>query len=436
VSVPAACAGAYAEVMRVLIAGGGVAGLEAALALRDLAGDKVDTMVLAPEEAFEVRALSVRDPFGLPRAQRHALAEVAADAGFALRHTSLASVETDRRIVHGDDGTQYDYDALVVAIGAAPRAALPRTVTFAGPSSADAVAGVLQDMEEGYAHRIAFVAPAGNTWPLPLYELALLTAERARSLNLDDVSITIVTPEESPLALFGAEASRAVSDLLREQGIEVLTETFVEPGGHGPSLGVGPGQRRVGVDRVVSLPLLEGPRIPGLPSDAAGFLPIDQHCRVLGVESVWAAGDGTTFPIKQGGIAAQQADAAAEDIAVLAGASIEARPFRPVLRGVLMTAAGPRWLRHAVAGGGGLSELAEHALWWPPTKVAGHYLAPYLQTREEEPAPAPEGDDGVTVEVDLDAHPPGAPHGRRRAVLADAEGAEGALELLAYDTPE
>ncbi|HEX8120556.1 MAG TPA: FAD-dependent oxidoreductase [Solirubrobacteraceae bacterium] len=422
--------------MRVLIAGGGVAGLEAALALRDLAGDKVDVLVLAPEETFEVRALSVRDPFGLPRAQRHALAEIGADAGFQLAHTGLASVEPERRIVHGDDGTQYDYDALIVAIGATPRASLPRTVTFTGPASAEAVAGVLQDMEEGYARRIAFVAPAGNTWPLPLYELALLTAERARSLNLDDVTITIVTPEETPLALFGPEASRAVAALLAEQDIDVLTETFVEPGAHGPALGVGPGQRRVGVDRVVSLPLLDGPRIPGLPADAAGFLPIDQHCRVLGIENVWAAGDGTTFPIKQGGIAAQQADAAAQDIAALAGASIEVRPFRPLLRGILMTASGPRWLRHAVSGGGGLSVLAEHALWWPPSKVAGHYLAPYLQTREEEPAPAPEGDDGVTVEVDLHAHPPGAPHGRRRAVLADADGPGGALELLAYDTPE
>lgn len=419
--------------MRVLIAGGGVAGLEAALALRDLAGDRVDVLVLAPEEAFEVRALSVRDPFGLPRAQRHVLADVARDAGFGVKRSTLASVEPAHRIVHATDGSRLEYDALLVAIGALPMAAMPRTVTFTGPGSADAVAGVLQDMEEGYARRIAFVAPAGNTWPLPLYELALLTAERARSVGLDDVEITVVTPEEAPLALFGPEASAAVAALLEERGIALLTETFVDAGAHAPVLGVGPGHERIGVDRVVSLPLLEGPRIPGLPSDAGGFIPVDAHCRVPGLDDVWAAGDGTAFPVKQGGIAAQQADAAAEQIAERAGAPVDPQPFRPVLRGMLLTAAGPRWLRRAVAGAGGDSTIAEHALWWPPTKVAGRYLAPYLDTREEAPAPPPE-DAGVAVEVEISSRPPGAAHGRRRAVLSEG-GTEGALELLAYDPP-
>jgi sulfide:quinone oxidoreductase len=422
--------------MRVLVAGGGVAGLEAALALRDLAGERVDVMVLAPEETFEVRALSVRDPFGLPRAQRHSLDEVAADAGFTLHRSTLGSVETDRRLAHATDGARLEYDALLVAIGARPVAALPRTVTFTGPASAEAVRGVLQDMEEGYARRIAFVAPAGNTWPLPLYELALLTAERAASLGLDDVGITVVTPEETPLAMFGAEASAAVEQLLRDRGIVLLSGTFVEPGAHGPSLGVGPGQRRVPVDRVVSLPLLEGPRVPGLPADAAGFIPIDEHCKVRGLDDVWAAGDGTTFPVKQGGIAAQQADAAAYAIAAHAGAGIVAEPFRPVLRGMLLTGTATLWMRHAVAGAGDVTALAEHALWWPPTKVAGHYLAPYLEAREEgTPSEPPPADAGVGVEVDLSAHPPGAPHGRRRAVLSDG-GPEGALELLAYEGPE
>ncbi|HEX8204873.1 MAG TPA: FAD-dependent oxidoreductase [Solirubrobacteraceae bacterium] len=417
--------------MRVLIAGGGVAGLEAALALRDLAGDRVSVMVLAPEDSFEVRALSVRDPFGAPRAHRHALDAIAADAGFELRRTTLASVEPERHLALGADGGQFDYDALLVAIGARQVAALPRTVTFTGPGSADEVAGVLQDMEEGYARRIAFVAPAGATWPLPLYELALMTAERAASLGLDDVGITVVTPEHEPLELFGPEASAAVAELLRERGIVALTGTFVDPGAHAPALGAGPGERRIAVDRVVSLPVLEGPAIPGLPADAAGFHPVDAQCRVSGVDDVWAAGDGTTFPVKQGGIAAQQADAAAYDIAARAGADVEPHPFRPVLRGVLLTGAGPRWMKHAVSGAGDPSVVAEHALWWPPSKVAGRYLAPYLAEREEHPLETPPADAGVEVDVDLSARPPGAPRSRRRAVLGD--GPEGALELLAYD---
>ena len=38
--------------LRVLIAGGGVAGLEALLALRDLAGDRVELTLLSPETDF------------------------------------------------------------------------------------------------------------------------------------------------------------------------------------------------------------------------------------------------------------------------------------------------------------------------------------------------------------------------------------------------
>ena len=67
--------------------------------------------------------------------------------------------------------------------------------------------GLIQDVEGGYAKSIAFVVPPGVTWALPLYELALMTAERAYSVNTD-VELTLVTPEDEPLGVFGREASR------------------------------------------------------------------------------------------------------------------------------------------------------------------------------------------------------------------------------------
>jgi sulfide:quinone oxidoreductase len=84
----------------------------------------------------------------------------------------------------------------------------------------------------------------------------------------------------------------------------------------------------------------------------------------------------TAFPVKQGGIASQQADAAAEWIAALAGVEIEPRPFRPVLRGLLLTGLSPRFLRSDVLDGS--SEVDMEPLWWPPGKIAGRYLAPFL----------------------------------------------------------
>lgn len=141
---------------------------------------------------------------------------------------------------------------------------------------------------------------------------------------------------------------------------------------------MGPGDRRLEVDRVVSLPALEGPRTPGVPADAAGFHPVDQHGRVTGAPDVYAAGDGTNFPIKQGGLATQQADAVAETIAALTGAEITPEPFRPVLRGMLMTGGERLYLRHAVSGGGGDGDVTGQAPRWTPAKISGRYLSPYL----------------------------------------------------------
>ena len=414
--------------LNVLIAGGGVAGLEAALALRELAGDRVAVTVLAPDETFELKALSVREPFAAPHARRHALADVASEIGFSLRAGRLASVDVAERVVVDDGGARHPYDALLVAIGARPEPALAHATTFTGHATAENVHGMLQDLEQGYAKRIAFVAPAGASWPLPLYELALLTAERASSLGLDDVSLTVVTPEAAPLALFGPDASAAVASLLSERGVDVVANAYVEADSRVPALGLGPGHAGLPVDRVVALPRLAGPFIEGLPADAHGFLPIDSHCVVTGAEGVWAAGDGTTFPIKQGGIAAQQADAAAEAIAAAAGADVTPEPFRAVLRGMLLTGQGVQYLRAIAGATRGPSEFAEDPLWWPPTKVAGRRLGPWLWEREGGDALERPTDSGA-VEVEREVDADSLPRPTKRLALREAQGRLELLEL-------
>jgi sulfide:quinone oxidoreductase len=103
---------------------------------------------------------------------------------------------------------------------------------------------------------------------------------------------------------------------------------------------------------------------------------------VRGLDHVYAAGDTTNFPLKQGGLAAQQADAVAEAIAASAGAGVEPRPFRPVLRSVLLTGAEPRYLHADISGcSGDDSLISSEPLWWPPRKLVAPYLAPYLSSR-------------------------------------------------------
>jgi sulfide:quinone oxidoreductase len=127
---------------------------------------------------------------------------------------------------------------------------------------------------------------------------------------------------------------------------------------------------------VVALPRIEGPRLPGVPHDSNGFVPTDAHARVRGLDGVYAAGDLTDFPVKQGGIATQEADAAAQAIAASAGASIVPTPFAPVLRGLMLTGLTPRYMEAEL--GSLETQLDTEPLWWPPAKIVGRYLGPFL----------------------------------------------------------
>jgi sulfide:quinone oxidoreductase len=247
---------------------------------------------------------------------------------------------------------------------------------------------LLDDAAAAPSRRIAFVVPPGVTWPLPLYELALMARRRAEARDLAALELVVVTPESAPLIMFGSVASAEVEALLRARRIEVQTGTYAHDPGNGALL-LTPGDRRLDAGSVVAMPHLEGPAIPGLPADEHGFIPIDEHARVPGADDVYAAGDGTTFPIKQGGIATQQADAAAEHIAARAGAPVDPQPFRPVLRGKLLTGEESLHLKHDLSGGAGEGTAALDYLWWPPHKISGRYLAAWLGETTPHVDPAP-----------------------------------------------
>lgn len=251
-------------------------------------------------------------------------------------------------------------------------------------------------VERGEVRRVAFIAPTSIGWTLPLYELALLTARAARQSQAD-AEIVLITREERPLAVFGTQPSETAGHWLRASDIQFIggTAADVRPG----TVMLEPGPRTLPVDAVVALPLVRGPRLEGVPADNFGFIPVDYHGRVRGLDGVYAAGDAIDFRVKQGGLAAQQADAVAAHIAAHVGARVKPVPFSPVLRGMLFGGSDPHFLRtHDLADTReGTSSLVP--LWWPPTKIAGGYLAPYLLGGEanEVFGPPPSGFTDVDV---------------------------------------
>jgi sulfide:quinone oxidoreductase len=359
-----------------LIAGGGVAGVEALLALRSLAGQRPSIELLSPNPDFVYRPLRVTEPFDLGDVRCFSLEDITADHRASLRPGALTSVDPAGRRARLRSGEWLAYDALLVATGARAREALPGARAFNGRAGTNDMAMVLHAVKVGRIRHLAFAVPEGVSWPLPLYELALLTAWRLDSETAKGVTLTVVTPEQEPLDVFGAEPSARVRALLESRGIGLLTRACpVKADGGSLSLADGSFVR---ADHTITVPSLEGPALFGLPSDSEGFIPVDAHGCVKGVDDVYAAGDGADFPVKQGGLATQQADAAAEAIAARFGAPVKPAAFEPILRAMLLTGSAPLYLRAHLDDSAPPREVAEQPLWSPPDKIAGRYLSPYL----------------------------------------------------------
>jgi sulfide:quinone oxidoreductase len=363
--------------LRVVIAGAGVAGLETALALKDLADDFTSRTLIAHDEHFVMRPQTVREPFSYPKADRWPLAPIARDAGAELVVDELEWVDPAKRVAHTRGGEQIEYDALVIAMGARATPRYKHSITVDPATMDETMHGLVQDVEGGYVDQVVFLAPARMAWPMPLYELALMTAGRAYDMDVE-VAITIATPEDRPLALFGSAASDAVSELLDRAGIEVISSAYAEVPRSGEVI-INPGDRHVLADRVVALPELYGPAVRGLPLSEHGFFRVDKFQQVLETDGVYAAGDATEFAVKHGGISSQMADVVAEQIAAAAGADITPEPFQPVVHGMLLTDDKPLYLTARITGGQGFSsEVSDTPTWSPPTKIASRYLTPYL----------------------------------------------------------
>lgn len=358
--------------LRVVIAGGGVAGLETMLALRDLAGDLVDVELVSPEHHFWYRPLAVGEPFGVSEVQRFELQTIAGAVGATFTPAAVALVDTVGHRVLTTHAAELGYDVLVVACGTRSLSALDGAVTFRGPSDVDRFRALLAEIDAGEAKQIVFALPRGMGWPLPLYELALMTAAHVEDRKISGVELSLVTPEPEPLAALGRAATDAVSALLHDRGIGLHANRYPLSFRDG-RLELVPAET-LAADRVVALARLEGQPVPGIPQDRNGFVATDRTGRVDGVDDVYAAGDVTGFRVKQGGIAAQQGVRVAESIAARAGADVVEHPFEPVVHALLLTGREPLYL--------GAEEATSEPLFWPPAKISSHYLAPFLATLE------------------------------------------------------
>jgi len=354
---------------RVVIVGGGVAGLETLIGLRETASERLELTMFSREPVFTYRPLDVGEPFGLGHPRQYPLADLVAAQSGTFRNDIVSSVDTAGSRILTASGAQVAYDVLVVAVGARPVPSHEHGIVFSKWLDAGAFEEVVGDVVAGFLDHVAVIVPMDANWTLPAYELALMTAAWGGGRT----ALTLITHESRPLEAFGAAASDAVREVLLRAGVDLIPAARAEVLSD-TALRISPGGGVLNADRIVSLPSAVGQALPGVPHDAGGFIPVDRRGRVHGLDQIFAAGDGTNIRIKQGGLAAQQADAI---VAELTG-DHRADRAGMVLRGLLRTADGPLYLRAELGDADATSTASRAPLWWPPSKIASRRLSPFL----------------------------------------------------------
>lgn len=344
---------------KILIAGSGPGALEAALSLGSGEYFECEITLISPQLEFAYRPNLVMQPFGVKPPALYRVADVIGGLPVTQYQGTIERVEAQNKHAYSPEGDVFEFDAMIVATGTSPEAGLPDpTVTVTAPRSTEKLAELIAGIDSSQIDRVIFTAAdAGHTWQLPMYEIALMAADRgSRNRNQQPV-IMVASPEREPLEVFGPAHSRGVRALADELGVDLLLEDHVTAfdGRSAATLG----GERLECDAVVALPKLRG-RVPqGLPSNDNGFIPVDRHQRVADVDGLYAIGDVTDFAVKQGGLASAQADAAVRAIAASFGELDDPAPFDPVIEATLMTASHRVELRARIGPDGSESLPAE-----------------------------------------------------------------------------
>jgi sulfide:quinone oxidoreductase len=367
--------------LHVVVAGGGFAALEAILALRAFAGNDIRVTLISPRPALSYRPAATIEAFADGPPQAYDLQAIADDLNVTYLRARLEAVAPAQKWVRLDSGARLTYDSLILAIGARAQIGVAGALTFRDQRDVPLFRGLLEDLNAACFRRFAFALPSGVSWPLPLYELALLSAARIAERDIE-TEVAVVTPERRPLEMFGEDASRLAAELLHDRGVRfvgrstptgVLRDRYLQLAFEAP----------MKFDRVVAVPQLRGQRITGVPASWWGFVPTDTVGRVQGLADVFAVGDMTTFPIKQGGLAAQQADRAAHVIADQAGFSVRELRTKSVVQLRLVGGVKPLFLRTELdefgQPGAATFDQGEGRDAPGAAKVFGRYLTPYLE---------------------------------------------------------
>lgn len=358
---------------RILIVGSGPGALEAALALGASESITAEIDLISPQTEFVYRPNLVLEPFGGQPPARYSVGELLEGSGARQWQGTIESVDPAAGLARSPEGDEFNFDALILATGAVPRAALPQpAITVGTNGSLDQLGDLVADIDAGRLSTLGFLRQPGATWSLPTYELALLAAARAGRQVARQLDVGVITHEPSPLIDFGQDNSDRVAALCAEAGVVLHCQSeLLSYEGRTAVLADG---QQLEIDRLVVMPQLEAVVPDGVPTSENGFVAVDQSQLVAGTENIYAIGDVTDFPFKQGGLAGAEADAAVSAIAARLGSGGNPVPFDGEVRGVLLAADQRLILRARVTASGAESLPVEDSS-QPLPKIDGALLS-------------------------------------------------------------
>jgi NADH dehydrogenase FAD-containing subunit len=326
---------------RVVVAGAGFAGLEAAFLLRMRLGGRVHIDLVSESPRFVFRPNSIYVPFGAdPEGLVVDLDKPLRRRRIPFVQGRVQAVDPDTRTVELDDGRRLPYDHLVIATGAAMRPEeVPGLAEHASTiwttdemlALRERIAETVRRAAAGSRQRVLFAVPPANKCSGPLYEMVFMLETWLRRKGVREaVDIAYRTYEGSFIQAFGPRLHEVVTGEFAERGIDGRTgaalaevrpgEAVLQDGSVEP------------FDLLIAFPpYVAAMRWDGLPSDERGFLRTDLATRqVTGCPGVYAPGDAGDFPVKQAFLAFLQADAVAERIAAEVTGAPAGAGFDPV----------------------------------------------------------------------------------------------------------
>lgn len=311
---------------KVVVVGGGFAGLEAAFLVRMRLHDAVDLTLVSDRDTWVFKPNSIYIPFGAePDSLLVDLAKPLRKRHISFHQTRVKSVDPDTKHVELEDATSLPYDFLILATGSGMR---PEEIPGLSEHTESiwtneemlglraALAALREDASAGEKREVLFLVPPNNKCAGPLYEMVFMLETWLRRNDVrDNVQITYSTFEQSYIQAFGPRLHEVVTEEFRQRGVSGHVGEFVEEIRPGEARYAGGAARSF--DTLISFPpYTAAVSYEGLPQDDRGFLSTEFATRqVLGHPEIYAPGDAGDFPVKQAFLAFLQADAVAEHIA-------------------------------------------------------------------------------------------------------------------------